>query len=217
MARLRRAFQQGVSAHIIKRGNNRSAVFSQTHDYEHFLACVADAACGHGVSVHAYVLMTNHIHLLATPDQARSMPAFMKQVGERYSMYFNRAYGRIGTPWTGRYRALLISDERYWLTCLRYIELNPVRAQVVVRPDDYAWSSFSAHAAGEDHPWLRTHPLFESLGRSRWERSDAYRRLCSAALTEDEVRTIRKPPRRWGQTPGSDPDGNADSGAVAVQ
>jgi putative transposase len=212
MARLRRFFVPGVSAHIIKRGNNRASIFSGAPDYRRFLAELADAAGAHGVAVHGYVLMTNHIHVVATPDIPRAIPAMMKRVGERYSRYFNRRYDRIGTPWCGRYKALLLEDERYWLTCLRYVEQNPVRAKMVVQPDDYEWSSYSAHASGTTGSWLRSHPLLDALGRCDQERAETYRRLCAASVSDDEVRRIRNavpqitsgnaPARQSGSDPG---------------
>jgi putative transposase len=208
MARMRRWFVPGISTHIIKRGNNRAAVFSSTADYHQFLRLVQGAMERHAAAVHAFALMANHIHLIATPSVSTSIPAFMKDLGERYSVYFNATYSRIGTPWSGRYKALLLTDERYWLTCLRYVELNPVRAKIVVNADDYEWSSYSSHALGRPHEWLRPHPVFESLGQSRAERAEVYRRLCDAPLTEDDVRRIRTPPRNpalIARDTGSDP------------
>ncbi len=182
MARKRRWFIPGVSAHLIKRGNNRAPVFSRGEDYEHFLGLVRNAAERHDTAVHAYVLMTNHIHLIATPESETSIPGFMKHVAERYSWYFNTTYDRSGTPWDGRYRALLLLDERYWLTCLRYVEQNPVRAGMVLRAEDYAWSSFRTHALGESQEWLHGHPSVRSarrvLGRARRSLPPA---ICSAS------------------------------------
>jgi putative transposase len=205
MARKRRHFVPGVSAHIIKRGNNRAAVFSAQADYERFLTLVRDASSSHCAAIHAFALMTNHIHLIATPTTIVAIPALMKEVGERYSVYFNAAHSRTGTPWDGRYRAFLLTDERYWLTCLRYVEQNPVRARMVIRPEDYAWSSYATHAFGRSHEWLQPHPVFDSLGRSAAERSAVYLRLCDAPLTDDEICTLRKSAAASATPVGSDP------------
>jgi putative transposase len=136
----------------------------------------------------------------------------MKELGERYSQYFNGQYSRTGTPWDGRYRAYVIENERYLLTCLRYVELNPVRAGMVLRPEDYPWSSYAVHAMEKSLEWIRPHAVFAALGRSGAERAAVYRQLCEARLNEDEVRKIRTTPRSLrrrlavgGQTPGSDP------------
>ena len=187
-------------------------MFSRTADYEHFLQLMREATEDHTTAIHAYVLMTNHIHLMATPATETSIPGFMKQVGEQYSLYFNTTYVRTGTPWDGRYKALLLTDERYWLTCLRYIEQNPVRAGMVLRAEDYSWSSYGMHAFGKSQEGLHSHALFDALGRSPAERSEAYRHLSATPLNEDEVRRLRKPSGapsslvlRRGQTPGSDP------------
>jgi putative transposase len=212
MARKHRYFVPGVTAHIIKRGNNRSAVFSRSDDYHQFLALLRDAAARCATAVHAFALMTNHVHVIATPEEPASIPSMMKELGERYSQYFNAAYLRSGTPWDGRYRAFLLLDERYWLTCLRYVELNPLRAGMVTRAEDYEWSTYSAHAFGRHLDWLEPHPLFVALGASEAERAAAYRRLCSATIHDDEVRRLRAHPAvvqpsapYRGQTPGSDP------------
>jgi putative transposase len=194
MARKHRYFIPGVTAHIIKRGNNRSAVFSRSDDYNHFLALLRDAAARYATAIHAFALMTNHIHVMATPEKEGSIPLMMKELGERYSQYFNAAYLRSGTPWDGRYRAFLLLDERYWLTCLRYIELNPVRAGMVTRAEDYPWSTYAIHALGRQITWLESHPLFIGLGRSDAERAAAYRHLCSATIDDDEVRRLRAHP-----------------------
>ncbi|HUR35338.1 MAG TPA: transposase [Vicinamibacterales bacterium] len=191
MSRPRRWFIPGISAHVIKRGNNRSSVFSRPEDYERFLRCLREAAARHATAVHAFVLMTNHVHLIATPEAEDSVPGFMKEVGERYSRYFNDTYSRSGTPWDGRYKAILLRDERYWLTCLRYVEQNPVRAGMVAQPEHYTWSSYLSHAFARSSDWLKPHPVFDALAPSATERATVYRRISNAALTDDEVRTLR--------------------------
>src|SRR5262249_53323900 len=131
MPRQPRLFFPGLSAHVIHRGVNRLAIFDDEQDHRVFLRHLRDATAAHDVAVHAFALMKTHYHLLVTPGKAVSLPRAMKQLGLRYVRYFNSKYERIGTLWTGRYRGLPIGDDTYWLTCLRYIELNPVHAGVV--------------------------------------------------------------------------------------
>jgi putative transposase len=147
------------------------------------------------VDVHAFVLMTTHFHLLVTPQYERALARFMQRVNGQYARYFNRQHGRIGTLWNGRYRGIHIWDERYLLTCLRYIEQNPVRAQIVLRPELYPWSSYRVHAAGEPCDWLVLHDCYLRLGPTPAARQTAYRAICGIPLTESELKLHRKPPR----------------------
>ena len=140
-----------------------------------------------GVDVHGYALMTTHTHLLLTPSDQHGTAKAMQQLGVRYVMYFNRKYERVGTLWTGRYRAKAIRDEQYWLTCLRYIEQNPVRARLVVQPDQYRWTSYRAHTLGQSAVWLATHPVFESLGGTIEQRQTAYRAICAIPMAGEQV------------------------------
>jgi putative transposase len=184
---MRRLCLAGISAHVIRRGNNRSPIFADAADYELFLALLEFASARRGIEVHAYGLMTNHYHLIVTPSTQTALPRVMQDLGREYVLAYNRKHGRIGTLWTGRYRAIPITDERYWLTCLRYIEQNPVRAKMVERPGDYRWSSFRFHGFGEALPWLTPHPVYIALGSTAEERQTAYRRLCGEALSEAEL------------------------------
>ena len=177
----------GVSLHIRQRGNNRCAVFGDDSDYESFLVMLQSATCRYGIALHGYALMTNHTHLLLTPSTEHGTAKAMQQLAIRYVMYFNRKYDRVGTLWTGRYASKAIDDERYWLTCLRYIEMNPVRAQMVVQPEQYRWSSYRAHALDTPDDWLTMHPLFESLGADLDRRQAAYRAICALPLGSDAI------------------------------
>jgi putative transposase len=141
----------------------------------------------YGVAVHGFSLMTTHTHLQVTPSTEEGTSAAMKQLGVRYVLYFNRKYQRVGTLWTGRFRAKPIDDERYWLTCLRYIEQNPVRAKIVVLPEQYRWSSYRAHALGETMEWLASHPLLDALGATPAQRQAAYRAICAVPLSTGEL------------------------------
>jgi len=175
----------------MKRGNNRNRVFQQDEDYEVFLGLLRNAVNQRPVALHAYVLMTNHFHLLMTPESTVAVPDVMKQLVSAYTRYFNREYQRIGTIWNGRYRGIPIQDERYWLTCLRYVELNPVRAGIVRAPNDYPWSSYSAHANGIWPHWLTPHPLYQALGSTAHWRQMAYRAICEAPLPADHLQFLR--------------------------
>ena len=193
MARLPRFFAKGHPLHIIQRGNNRLPVFAAEPDYLFFLDCLQRAASEHGLAIHAYVLMTNHIHLLATPADEASAPKTLQSVGRRYVQYFNYTHKRTGTLWEGRYRSTVIDAEAYMLTCMRYIELNPVRARDLVdHPADYPWSSYRGNAQGADDPLLSPHAIYKRLGRSTEERQSAYRQLFRAQLPKADLEAIRE-------------------------
>jgi putative transposase len=148
MARLGRFLLADQPLHVMQRGNNRQAIFFADADYACYRDWLGQAARLYGCAVHAYALMTNHVHLLLTPGVADGLPRLMQWLGRPYVRHINAAYRRTGTLWEGRCRAAPIEGESHLLACYRYIELNPVRARMVARPDDYAWSSYSAHAAG---------------------------------------------------------------------
>jgi len=185
-----RNFVPGVSLHVRQRGNNRCAIFGDDNDYQSYLVMLDSAAREHRVAVHGYSLMTTHTHLLLTPSTKQGTGKAMLQASVRYVLYFNQKYRRVGTLWTGRYKAKPITDERYWLTCLRYIEQNPVRAGLVVRPDQYRWSSYGVHALGHHADWLASHPVLDALGADMAQRQAAYKAICEIPLTNEE--TIRQ-------------------------
>ena len=187
MSRQSRIYIPGVSLHVRQRGNNRCAIFGEDSDYESFLVMLQSATKRYRVEVHGYALMTTHTHLLLTPSNQHGTAKAMQQLGVRYVMYFNRKYERVGTLWTGRYGAKAINDERYWLTCLRYIEQNPVRARLVVQPDQYRWSSYRAHALGDSADWLATHPVLEAMGGNIDRRQTAYREICAIPMTSEQI------------------------------
>jgi putative transposase len=192
MPRSPRFFVRGLSHHVIQRGNNRSALFQTSDDYRFYLELLGHASRKCQVQVHGYALMTNHVHVSVTPSTAASLPSMMKTIGETYVRCFNKHYERTGTLFEGRYKASLIQDERYWLTCLRYIELNPVRARLVSSPELYEWSSYRAHAFGYADPRLTPHPLFLALGRTSTDRNRAWQSTCGAPTNDDELTTIRR-------------------------
>jgi putative transposase len=161
-----RFFVPELPLHIIQRGNDRQLIFGGRDDVRFYRFCLARAARDHGVAIHAYVFMSNHVHLLATPSVATSVPKLMQSIGRIYVKYFNSAYCRTGTLWEGRYKAAIVDDERYLLTCMRYIELNPVRAHIVSTPRKFPWSSFSSNAHGVADDLVQPH-IASSVRRRR--------------------------------------------------
>jgi putative transposase len=191
MPRRSRIFIEGLSSHVIQRGNNRITIFQRAQDYEVFLELLRRATVRNPVAVHAFVLMTNHFHLLVTPTTEDALPQFMKDVDGSYVYYYNRAHQRIGTLWNGRYRGILIENVSYLLTCLRYIEQNPVRAGMVRTPEAYRWSSYAAHAFGRWPERLTAHPLYRELGSCAEARQLAYRHWCGLPLPNDHLSLLR--------------------------
>jgi putative transposase len=184
MARLPRLTLPGYPHHVIQRGNNRQAIFATTADYQMMLDLLDENARKFSVSIHAYVLMDNHFHLLATPQTADGLPQMMQAVGRRYVRYFNDNQKRSGTLWEGRYKSTLIQTERYLLACMAYIDLNPVRAGMVGQARDYAWSSH-AHCIGLRVDKLVTpHPLFWDLGNTPFAREAAYAEMVQAGVSD---------------------------------
>ena len=182
MARLPRLTLPGYPHHIIQRGNNRQMIFADTQDFATMMALLAENAHKFAVAVHAYVLMDNHFHLLATPATAEALPLMMQAVGRSYVRYFNQRHARSGTLWEGRYRSTLIETERYLLACMVYIDLNPVRAGMVAQPGAWQWSSH-AHYLGQRIDKLVTpHALYWALGNTPFAREAAYAGLVQAGI-----------------------------------
>ena len=177
MARRLRVYVPGAAVHVIQRGNNRGPIFFDNDDYETFLAFLRESAATRGTSVHGFGLMQNHYHLIVTPQHRTALPRTIQHFGGRYVQYYNKRHKRTGTLWDGRYRDPVVADDRYFFTCLRYIERNPVKAQIVSNPEDYRWSSYRVHAYGERSDWLVPHPLYLALGKNAKERQAAYRAL----------------------------------------
>lgn len=192
MARLPRYVLPGVPQHVIQRGNNRQPIFAADGDYRAYLDWLKVAADQHGLLIHAYVLMTNHVHLLATPEQEDSIGKTLQSLGRRYVQYFNYTYGRTGTLWEGRYRATVVHAEDYLLACSRYIELNPVRAAMVNSPAHYRYSSYRHNAQGRKDPLLTEHEVYRRLGRTIADRHAAYRALFRGTVEEAALNEIRE-------------------------
>ena len=203
MPRLPRIWIESVPRHVVQRGVDRAAIFFHEDDYAAYLANLTQYQSEWGVQVHAYCLMTNHIHLLLSGDHAYSVPRFMKAVNQRYVQYINGAYRRSGTLWEGRYKSSLIESERYFLTCMRYIELNPVRARMVANAGDYCWSSYRANAAGKRDAALQLHPLYLAINEDPEKRLRLYADFVDKAVTSDELETLRDS-LQTGRPTGSD-------------
>lgn len=191
MARLRRLSAPGHTHHVIQRGNNRQTVFVDDQDRQRYLRDLSEALKLHPVALHAYVLMPNHVHLLATPQEEGALSRLMQHLGRQYVRYFNARHGRTGTLWEGRYRSALIDSERYLMACSLYIDNNPVKAQIAVAAADFPWSSAQHHVGLRVDPVVTDHPLYWALGNTPFEREATYRRLLDegvAAATADAIR-----------------------------
>jgi putative transposase len=181
-----------IPLHLIQRGNNRQVCFVADEDYRFYLDWLKELAGKTGCRVHAYVLMTNHVHLLLSTDRGEAPGALMKALGQRYVQYFNRTYRRSGTLWEGRYRSCLTQAENYLLACQRYIELNPVRAGMVAHPADYPWSSYRANAQGAEDVLVTPHEIYLALGSTAEQRQATYRDLFRSELEPGLVDQIRQ-------------------------
>ena len=191
LPRLPRYVAPGYPQHVIQRGNNRSVLFIDDADYRFYYDCLHAACERHGCRVHAYVFMTNHVHLLMTPSADGAIGKVMQSVGRRYVQRFNTTYQRSGTLWEGRYKATLVDTDAYLLACYRYIELNPVRAGLVRRAGDYRWSSHRANAFGEADPLVTSHERYAALAADAVACQSAYRDLFDVELAESTLAEIR--------------------------
>jgi putative transposase len=176
---------------VIQRGNNRGACFFREGDYLYYLRQLARFAPQFGCDVHAYVLMTNHVHLLLTPTSSESGSQLMRRLGQIFAQYINRQYHRSGTLWEGRYKACIAQSEAYVLACYRYIELNPVRAGIVNHPARYPWSSYRTNADGATSELVAPHSEYLRLGQGDVERRESYRSLFASHLDPAVVTAIR--------------------------
>ncbi|RLA50492.1 MAG: transposase [Gammaproteobacteria bacterium] len=192
MPRRARLVVPKIPLHIIQRGNNRQACFFHNDDYLIYLDWLLEYSQKTDCTIHAYVLMTNHVHLLLTPNEKGSVGSLMKRLGQRYVQYVNRTYRRSGTLWEGRFRSCLVQEDNYLLHCQRYIELNPVRAELVDHPADYRWSSYRTNAQGEADKVVKAHFMYEALGLTETARQANYRELFRDDLEPGLIDEIRK-------------------------
>jgi len=191
MARKPRHVIPGQAIHLIQRGNNRQATFFADTDYRFYHEALEDAANRYGCAVHAYVFMTNHVHLLLTPSTQDGPSRVMQSVGRRYVRHVNTTYRRTGTLWEGRFKSAIVDTEQYLLTCSRYIELNPVRAGMVNSPQDYPWSSHRHNAHGKHDRLLEMHSVYRRLGSDIASCRHAYSSFFRRALGAGELEQIR--------------------------
>ena len=181
----------GVPLHIVQRAHNREPCFFAEEDYHTYLHWLGEALAKEKCALHAYVLMTNYVHLLVTPKQAEAIPRLIIALGRRYVQYINTTYRRTGTLWDSRYKSSLIQAETYLLACQCYIELNPVRAAMVDDPAHYRWTSYRSHALGQSNTYLTPHPLYLALGNEDKQRQTAYRALFRSQLDTEAINDLR--------------------------
>lgn len=192
MPRLPRIDPPGIPRHLVQRGNNRQACFCSDSDRVLYLGILREELTRHGCDLHAYVLMSNHVHLLLTPGAAGQVGRMMQSLGRRYVRHFNDRHRRTGTLWEGRYHACLVDSDEYFLSCSRYIELNPVRAGMVTRPADYPWSSYGANALGVADPLVAVHASYLALGSAAFQRQCVYRAIVDESPDPSELDVIRE-------------------------
>lgn len=192
MPRRLRMYIPGYAYHVVQRGNNRAACFFEEENFRVYSRYLYEVVPRYGNFLHAYCLMTNHVHLLLTPEREDSISNLMKVVCSRYAQYINKKYARTGTLWEGRHKAGAIDSESYLLKCYRYIELNPVVAHIVDRPEDYAWTSNHYNAWGEQDPLVSMHETYLALGHDQESRCANYRKLFNEPLAVDDREAIRK-------------------------
>jgi putative transposase len=191
MSRYPRPVFATVPLHIIQRGNNRNPCFFSRNDYRTYLEILGEASQRFPCAIHAYVLMPNHVHLLATPETDAAPSAMIKWLSQKYVQHINRKYGRYGTLWQGRYRSCLVGDALYFLVCQRYIELNPVRAGLSSHPADYDWSSYRTNAFGQRSSFLVPHQNYLQLADTSNERQTSYRHLFEEAIAATMIDQVR--------------------------
>ena len=191
MSRLPRPDLAGVPQHVVQRGNNRMPCFLDDDDRRRYLHGLSECLLRFGCELHAYVLMTNHVHLLLTPGEVGGVSRMMQTFGRNYVHLFNGRHQRSGTLWEGRYKSCLVDSVAYVLRCYRYIELNPVRARMVECPTAHVWSSHAANIGMQPDPMVSPHPAYVALGQDRASRQAAYSALFDECMTDDVVEEIR--------------------------
>lgn len=188
----------GVPQHLIQRGNNREVCFYSNSDRLYYLECLRHAAKKYDASIHAYVLMSNHVHLLATGQKNGALGRMMQSIGTRFVRFINERHSRTGTLWEGRFRSSVVDSDHYLLTCYRYIELNPQRAGIVSSPSNYDWSSYRHNAGFAENNIVTPHPIYLALGKSSSVRWTMYRRLFVDVIDDGEIKLIREQVNKGG-------------------
>jgi putative transposase len=190
MARLPRISLPGHAHHVVQRGHNRQGIVQDDADRLQWKSLLRDAAVTHRVDVHAWLLLDDHFHLVLTPQTAEGLGRMMQSLARRHAAEFNRRHGRTGTLWEGRYRSTLIQTERYFLACMVYIDLNPVRAGMVTQAADFPWSSHAHYTGTRQDAWLTPHPLYWSLGNTPFARELAYAQLVQAGIEQSQQHAL---------------------------
>jgi len=204
MARRPRLFVADIPYHIVQRGNNKNSIFLSHEDYAYFLEVLQEAKIKHPCFIYSYCLMTNHFHFLLRPEEKDNISWFVKLLGAKYVRYFNKTYKRTGTLWEGRFKSSLIDEELYFLACLHYIEMNPVRAGIVNSPELYRWSSYRVRAFGEKNPVVDLDPWYNSLAGNETGRQLKYREFFQNLLPESTSKLIREMTNKNGIVGGRD-------------
>lgn len=192
MPRKPRMYLADIPAHIVQRGNNRDACFFSDDDYLFYLDVLGQGLRRYHVKLHAYCLMTNHVHLLMSPNDDVGISRVMQHLGRRYVQYINKTYRRSGTLWEGRHKASLIDADNYLLKCYRYIEMNPVVACMVDTPEQYRWSSYGWHAWGKPNDIISDHFLFNNLDSNLDKRLYLYREIFKHQIPEVDLHAIKE-------------------------
>ena len=192
MARLARLSIGGYPHHVVQRGNDRQAIFADESDLSRYLEALSAVTAGHQIAIHAYVLMPNHVHLLLTPPDAHAIGSAMQAIGRRYVRWFNDRHARTGALFEGRYRSTVIEADRYLLGCMRYVELNPVRAAMVTAPEQYVWSSYRHHSGLLTDPLIHDHAIYWGLGNTPFDRQSRYCQIFQREPPTGEFDLIRK-------------------------
>ena len=192
MPRKTRMYIPGIPVHVVQRGHNRDATFYCEDDFQFYKTCLSEALKRFKADLHAYCLMTNHVHLLITPHEEDSIQRVMQHLGRQYVQYINKTYKRSGSLWEGRHKGSLVSKDEYLLRCYCYIELNPVTATMVTKPEEYRWSSYSANALGSTDPLITHHPVYIDLASDDQQRMFHYRELYRIPLSDQDIHDIRK-------------------------
>ncbi|MBN2452922.1 MAG: transposase [Candidatus Omnitrophica bacterium] len=197
MPRQPRLVIPGYPHHVILRGNNKNAIFNSDNDRRFFINCIREAKEKTISKIYSYCLMTNHVHLIIAPSVENGLGNLIQSLGRKYVQYFNWAYKRTGTLWEGRFKSSLISNDKYLIACSIYIELNPVRANIVKKPGNYPWSSYSAKAEGAKDPLIEMDPIYMDLGKREEDRQLKYKELVKD-VSPDTVNLIRDATQKGG-------------------
>ncbi len=191
MARLPRLCPPGIPVHIIQRGINRQNCFACNWDYLSYMGYLADASVAYSVDIHAWVLMGNHVHILATSRIEGGVSRMMQYIGRYYVRFYNHRYSRTGSLWEGRFKSCVVDNETYFLTCQRYVELNPVRACIVDDPAGYQWSSYRYNALDQENELVSPSDIYLSLGPTKIAQKKAYRALFEVTLDNSMIKELR--------------------------